>query len=54
LFNLLVLVDEHCAKTGIVDRAERVACRGAAVDYYMAVSDWGRTAFYAGKKEASK
>ena len=49
LFNLLVLVDQHCLTNGIIDRAQRVAVRSAAFEYYKAVSDWGRSAFYAGK-----
>ena len=49
LYNLLVLVDEHCKRNGIVDRAERVACREAAFEYYKAVADWGKWAFYAHK-----
>jgi hypothetical protein len=54
LYNLLVLVDSHCKTNGIVDVADRVACREAAFDYYKAVADWGRWAFYAHKDGAGK
>lgn len=50
LYNLLVAVDGHCAANGIIDRVQRVACRSAAFDYYKAVSDWGKAAFYAHKE----
>ena len=49
LFNLLVLIDKHCAAKGIIDKVQRVAARSAAFDYFKAVSDWGRAAFYAHK-----
>jgi len=51
LYNLLAAVDGHCKARGIIDRAQRVACRDAAWEYYKAVADWGRSAFYAGKTE---
>lgn len=53
LYNLLVCVDIHCAANGMIDRLQRVAARSAAFDYYKAVSDWGREAFYAGKNKQS-
>ena len=54
LYNLLHAVDEHCAANGIVLRAERVAARRAAFDYYDAVADFGDSAFYAGKTATTK
>jgi hypothetical protein len=49
LYNLLVLVDAHCAAAGVVDRVRRVAVRSVAFSYYKAVADWGQAAFFAHK-----
>lgn len=49
LYNLLLAIDDHYAANGIDDKLLRVVSGSAAFDYYKAVSDWGDTAFYAGK-----
>ena len=52
LCNLLLAVDEHCEKNGILEDVERGACREAAFTYYRAVADWGNAAFWADKPRA--
>ena len=47
LVNMLAASDDHCKTSGIMDRFTRVVLRRAAFAYYLAVSDWGKEAFYA-------
>jgi hypothetical protein len=49
LLNLVALINKHCPGSGLLDHGQRVACRSAAFDYYVAVAEFGDSAFWADK-----